>query len=333
MAFRQYTSCVGPSNYVDLSGTAIGFRNIFILVSSGAFAVWFIAVILGGAPAITAAIVLFTLVVTYLTWWLEGRLICLGGETCLIGVVTGAGPSNPMEKAGDNDFTMNVLLAPGPTNYNAATAEYWKPPQGHLVAEQQAILDIGRGYVQDADHKKYVTSLHCEFEGDGIYRMRLWAIVILALLVASLFLPPFLSGLAIILAIIAILAGLGDVLVPPGAPGAGDPTDIDPMLGTLHRGDIVVVKGEWIYDSLHHGWNEIHPVRACMVIGKMELSNDEELPWPPEFSAAEIELTIKRACAALSDADGAVEDGSQDDPQNGWVIHPLIDGCRPAIIT
>jgi hypothetical protein len=41
-------------------------------------------------------------------------------------------------------------------------------PQGHLVAENDAILGIGRGDVQGgADHQKYVTALHCEFEGDG----------------------------------------------------------------------------------------------------------------------------------------------------------------------
>ena len=52
MAFKEYTSCVKPSDYIDLSGTAIGFRNIGILFSSGMFAAWFASVILGGPAAI-----------------------------------------------------------------------------------------------------------------------------------------------------------------------------------------------------------------------------------------------------------------------------------------
>jgi hypothetical protein len=38
---------------------------------------------------------------------------------------------------------------------------------------------------------------------------------------------------------------------------------------------VVVVKGVWIYDSLHDGWNEIHAVQACQIIGRLE----EDLGW------------------------------------------------------
>ena len=132
MAFKQYTSCVQPGDYIDLSGTAIGFRNIGILFSSGMFAAWFASVILGGPAAIVVAIALFTEIVLYLHWWLHGRLICLGGEQCYIGVVAGAGPAQPVEKAGDNDYSMNVLIAPGPTNYVEDKTVYWNtPPRGH----------------------------------------------------------------------------------------------------------------------------------------------------------------------------------------------------------
>src|SRR5215207_4255365 len=119
LPFKEYTDCVKPSNYVDLSFTAIGFRNIIVLLLSGGFLAWIGAVFLGGPALILGAIALFTSIVIYLHWWLNGRLICLGGEKCMIGVVTGAGPADPIEKGGDNDFSMNVLLAPGPTNYVA----------------------------------------------------------------------------------------------------------------------------------------------------------------------------------------------------------------------
>lgn len=31
--------------------------------------------------------------------------------------------------------------------------------------------------------------------------------------------------------------------------------------------DILVVKGSWVYDSAHEGWNEIHPIKHCQTIG------------------------------------------------------------------
>jgi hypothetical protein len=37
---------------------------------------------------------------------------------------------------------------------------------------------------------------------------------------------------------------------------------------------MVVVKGKWVYDSLHYGWNEIHPVRACQIIPDIHTPTD-----------------------------------------------------------
>ncbi|MEP7347866.1 MAG: hypothetical protein ABI877_21525, partial [Gemmatimonadaceae bacterium] len=113
MAVKRFTSCETPSNYTDLSFTAIGFRNIFILLLSGGFVAWILVVIVGG-PAILYAISLFLSAVIYLDWWLHGRLICLGLDQCIVGIIADLGPANPVEKGGDNDFSMNLLLAPGP---------------------------------------------------------------------------------------------------------------------------------------------------------------------------------------------------------------------------
>ena len=348
MAAKQYTECVQPDDYVDLSGTAVGFRNILILLLSGLFTAWLIAMFVGGPPFLIGAIALFTTIVIYLTWWLHGRLICLGRE-CLVGVVTGAGPSDPAEKAGDNDFTMNVLLAPGPTKFTEDKHVYWETePQGHLVAENDAILGIGRGYVQGgADHQKYVTALHCEFEGDGIHKLRQWAIAILGVLVLALAFDllgvPILKGLLIILAIILSLFAGSDWITPPAAPGAGDPRDVDPSLGEMRSGDIVIVKGVWIYDSLHHGWNEIHPVLDCEIIGHMELGDtgaaaSPATPWPPDLGGIgldtkdKVDAAVPRWCKMLDEKDETQDGGGQDAQEHDWVIHPTVDGCRPPII-
>ena len=130
MAAKQYTECVQPDDYVDLSGTAVGFRNILILLLSGLFTAWLIAIFVGGPPYLIGAIALFTTIVIYLTWWLHGRLICLGRE-CLVGVVTGAGPSDPAEKGGDNDFTMGLSFAA----MAVAAAGYLPPVYGALLQE------------------------------------------------------------------------------------------------------------------------------------------------------------------------------------------------------
>lgn len=346
MAFKEYTKCVKPGNFVNLSGTAIGFRNIIILALTGQFLAWLIYVFAGGPPGLIAAIALFFALIIYLTWWLDRRLICLGGEKCLIGVVTSAGPAVPLEKAGDNDFSMNVLLAPGPRKFTKPKTVYWNTePQGYLVKENDAVLAIGRGYVQGGeDHHKYVTAIHCEFEGDGITKLRIWAAAVLGVLVLALAFDllgvPFLKYLLILLAIILSLFAGSDRAGAPAGPGAGDPRDIDPSLGEIAKGHIVILKGEWVYDSLHHGWNEIHPVRDCQIIGTMELGdlNDPDTPealWPPDLCGIglddkdKVTMALYRWCAKLDECRETDTGGSRTDPRNDWVIHPLIDGCRP----
>jgi hypothetical protein len=341
MAYRQYTSCVSPGNFVDFGFNLVGMSQALLLVLTMGFIVFFLASLLGGPTAIWIAIALDAAFIVYFIWWLYGRLICLGGEKCLIGVITGLGPANPLSKGGDNDFSMNLLLAPGPTNYTFPNDFYWHSvPQGELVSQNPQILAIGRGYVQDEDHKTYIVGLHCEFEGDGIRHLLLLATIILALLIAALLLPQAAVFFAIMAAIFFLIALLrGWLLNPPGGPGAGTPTDIDPSLGELAKGHIVVVKGDWVYDSLHPGWNEIHAVHNCQKCGKINLPtnlNDPTIPqtpWPIGLqSALEVEAALKKWCSAMDDADGAEQGGSRDQPQNDWVIHPVIDGCNPVVI-
>jgi len=98
------------------------------------------------------------------------------------------------------------------------------------------------------------------------------------------------------------------------------------------------VQGEWIYDSGHTGWNEIHPVRACQVIGHL----DKGQTWSDfEFTdlstntvfkldtAVNVETFRSFWCGALAGANGAEGGGNRSDPANGWGLHPLVDGCKP----
>ena len=341
MAYRQYTSCVSPGAFIDLGFNLVGYSQILLLLIVNGAAAFFLQSLLGGPAGIWAGIAAASFFVMYFTWWLHGRLICLGPDQCLIGVITSLGPSNPLDKGGDNDFTMNLLLAPGPTNFSFPNADYWNSaPQGYIPAPNSQILGIGRGYISDDDHKPYEVGIHCEFEGDGIFTLWLESMAILAALILALIFPQA-AAILIILAIFLFLAGLLGkwLLPPPGAPGAGNPIDVDPSLGTLSKGDVVVVKGDWVYDSLHPGWNEIHAVHDCQIIGHMDLPDNlndgtiRQTPWLPGLGDfIDLEGILAIWCQGIIEAGTIEAAGSRNDPQNQWVIHPVVDGCNPVVI-
>jgi hypothetical protein len=113
MAYRQYTSCVKPDEYVDAGFTYFGVvGGITTLVTFIYFAVTAGVVVGLEYAAVVALIDLISL----LYWWLNGRLICLGGERCVIGVNMGPPTVQPEKKGGDDDASINVVLAPSPVN-------------------------------------------------------------------------------------------------------------------------------------------------------------------------------------------------------------------------
>jgi hypothetical protein len=338
MAFQQYTQCVEPGSFIDLSpeswvGKLFIVQGALVLLGVVGLAIAAALTPMSSKPAILLAIVLVLEIIAFLTWWLEGRLICLNEaerNCAIIGRVTSASLSDAF-KGGDDDFTMNLLLAPG---------------QDHLLAINPKIINIGRGYTTK---EKYLTQLHCEFEGDGIYQIREYMYVILALLTLAFYLPWPLDLIVSALAfLIGLFGAIKDFRSPANAPNPGNPLDVDENLGTLNGGDLVVVKGEWIYDSLHAGWHEIHPVRHCEIILEAHdifVPEGETLDWPHyrvfnpatgvavDFtSASSVESYRQVWCGLIRDGENAEEGGSRDDPKNGWEIHPLVDGCKPPII-
>jgi hypothetical protein len=347
MAHRQFTSCVRPIFYID-------FLNPLGVVAGSAY-LWFGALIAGivagliyafNVVAIPILIGLVLLVIAFLTWWLHGRLICLGGVRCAIGAVRSVGDPQPTSKGGDDDATLNVYLAPGPTNLKSDKEVYWNTLQGELLKEQSQVLQIGRGYVREGKNLKYVQSLHCEFEGSGIRNVLIWANVILALLVAALLVmtlvpPPVGPILGLILRILAAVLSVGALGIQFFGPlNPGDPTDVNPDLNksVLVPGALVVVKGDWIYDSLHQGWNEIHAVHACQIISEVRLNEDGS--WPADIGGGKgldtpekVKALVDEWCLAVDQADEAEEGGSRDNPEHDWVVHPYVDGCSTVIIT
>jgi hypothetical protein len=365
VAFRQYTSCIKTSNFDDTfagnSGLIVtAIVGVLYLLSLVAAGFWHPAFIL-------AAIAAVTYLILYLEWWLYGRLICLSEEDkCVIGVALGKPGVKAATKGGDNDASFNVALAPSPVDLNAdkdpnsddafstrlpaPKEHYWENAadptignklQGKIVEPNAVVHAIGRGYVSDLGHVRYLKAIHCEFEGSGIKNLLEWAYATLVVLLAIAALSAF-PGVTIILILLSLLLsliGVGAGLL--GGFDPGDPQDVLGNMGAIENTDIVIVKGNWVYDSLHDGWNEIHAIHACQVIGSMP----DGKTWPAEIATPEgftdtlgldtpekVERAIGVWCLSLRQAEVAEEGGNRNDPQNNWVLHPLVDGCSRDII-
>lgn len=337
MAYRQYTSCVKRENFYSIYTGYGPIVAMLVLLSST------LIIALVSYWAIPICIVLIAALIVFCIWWLYGRLICLGGERCAIGVVNWyktPGPIRGFEKAGDDDRNLNIVLAPTPLNLGPDYAsqemgeisDYTETLQGELIKKQDIIGDR----YEVSKHRRH---LHCEFEGSGIRNLLASLSVLLATLILALFVGPVFYWLLVLLAI--FFAGFTFMIFDTSLnPGEFD--DVNPELtGEIKNGVIVVIKGAWIYDSLHKGHNEFHPVKACQIIGKivnMDAFRDWE--WPatdpesPDLSTPEsTQAAIDLWCNGIKQAEEAEEGGSRDNPVNDWTIHPLIDGCEmPPVI-
>lgn len=342
MSYKQYTQCVQPVNHqASPIPQAVGyalFATMMNLVVT-AMATGGLSLLAGG---ITALLAIVAGLISFAHWWLYGRLVCLDGERCAIGMVVSVEP--PWEKSGfermDSDYSFNLLLPPHTIGSDYATISA-DGLLGELIKEQGATKNVGLGFVGyqsrscDTDPKTEV--LHCEFEGAGMYIFYQWLKVLLGLLTAAAvaswlcYVPvigwiacAIATGLAIV-ALIGIFTSIGHAMND-----AASPSDVNPDLGgslstngcTGRGADLLVVSGEWIYDSLHDGWNEIHPVRHAQKIS----NTGWEGTWPFDARRAR-----DRWCDAIDDSRDPVTRGNQKKPENRWQLHPLIDGCAPEI--
>ena len=170
---------------------------------------------------------------------------------------------------------------------------------------------------------------------------------------ASLRAPAFATAAAVVCAIpvvgwiaCAILAAIAVVITIAGffngLSATAKPSVFDPKTGktlsTLENlQDILFVKGDWIFDTAHEGWNEIHPIRDCVIIAEEKMTVGG--PWPTNIgdnlgldTDANVKITLGRWCRMLDDARDAEEDGSRDDPANDWILHPSVDSCQDIVI-
>jgi hypothetical protein len=379
MAYRQYTHCVQPADYVDpLPRTDNAFEVIGAIVD-GALGGWLPDAILG------------------CDYLLGGKLVCLGGDECAIGHITHFEPpsAKSFPQNLDNDFSLNILLAPQGLGDFASESDNRKDwtnatsaPQGQVLAMQPGMpiphedeVDVTDDYnfvlhpvdsqrffgyysiypdnhylaydpsqspfqVPGSDGSPFATpALHLEAEGDRVCKV---CAVISALTggsvgqaicsatvfgipvgsfichIVGIALTPFLPLLAAAVGIAWASARDGNVDDPRVGDGGGE----------LHFGDLVVAQGRWVYDAGHKGWNELHPLKTIQRI-------DES-----SYDDANIVDLRQRWCGSLANVPPFTPPGDpppagmtsgqavtwtgQCQPQNQWVLHPDLDGCRGA---
>jgi hypothetical protein len=207
--------------------------------------------------------------------------------------------------------------------------------------------------------------LHCEFEGGGVIDLLHAAEAALAFATAAAIacaIPvvgwvvcAILSAVALIITLVGIFAALND---------KGKPSVYDPATGqtssALHPGqDILFVKGTWVFDTAHEGWNEIHPIKECQLVAKARYEEADVVDWdnaiasymvaqgrwqwdptdPASLKPLKLDGPPKGVdwtnwvqswCDHVATISTPLTVDNQGRPEHKWQIHPAIDGCRPA---
>jgi hypothetical protein len=149
--------------------------------------------------------------------------------------------------------------------------------------------------------------------------------------VCNLGVIAWLACLIAALILAAITAGLGALA---GLADNSAESVVQNQVGTLTPGvDILLISGTWVWDGWHipQGWNELHPVLFAEKITHGMLASDLEkgTPWAsfPQFSADSLDNSLTEMCGLVATAQDPNTQTEQQLPQNGWLLHPLLDGC------
>ena len=211
---------------------------------------------------------------------------------------------------------------------------------------------------------KFQSYLHAEFEGGGVQKLYDAAQAALAFAVAAAVvcaIPVFgwiacaiLAAIAVIITFAGLLNGLSD----KAKPSVFDPAT-GKTLNTLETmQDILFVKGDWVYDTAHEGWNEIHPIKDCRLVAKAVRTSSDVVDWDQAIAPYMVvtgqwglDLTdparpkpvkksgppknedwkgwVKMWCDSVAIASSPLTVVAQGRPEHQWETHPEVDGCQP----
>ena len=219
----------------------------------------------------------------------------------------------------------------------------WQPTAG------QTTNDYGTIWRYDGPLPA-VGALEVEFEGAGVwnlYQVLLTASPAAAGLAAACSLGWLTWLVCLIVALIfaAVVTAVGAFM---GYTDNSAENDVNNQVGALTPGDVLQVSGRWVWDGGHipNGWNELHPVLFAQKLKLIDASgichdsiSQSEMassnPWAnyPKFSPANLYNTLTELCGMVSTAQDPNTQVQQQLPQNGWKIHPLVDGCTAPVTT
>lgn len=277
-----------------------------------------------------------------------GKLICIQDDACTIGrimelIPVGADKSG-FEKM-DDDFTMNILPSPHSPVELVTEMTATDPFQGPYLVEQPASANHGLGFAgesvkfRDIDHDTEV--FHVEVKGCRVHDVCavLKALSFGAPVVGAICSIPLIGWLAcaiaalIWLAITAAAVGIAWAATHVGDindvydPAAGELTAANPNTG--EGGDVILVRGDWVYDAGHApAWNEIQPIRHVQKLTDVIEPRFRDMAKADSALVAAFKKEVLDPwCYRVSEGtDPGVKD-AQNEPENKWLIHPLIDGC------
>jgi hypothetical protein len=178
--------------------------------------------------------------------------------------------------------------------------------------------------------KKFkVPVLHCEFEGAAAADM-------LAVIEAFSFggkwckKNPLFGFFCVVLQTIMSPVILAAVMAAWATAKDGSTDDAIQGGGTITNKDRVIVRGRWVFDGAHGGYNEIHATRAVQKI--YNVPNDNigfgkfHKDWCDRMS--EIPRVVSPG-VTLQSPEAQKTQENQQEPENQWTLHPELDGCVP----
>jgi len=343
----QYFKCVRKDDFKALTSV------IALGLLSGALVIIdiVVAVIAGAAiPGLgIVAGVLFIAAIFELCAFLHGgKLICIQDNACTIGRIMEIIPVG-QDKSGfeklDDDFTINTLPSPHSPVELLPEITTTDPNQGPFLVGQPPSNDLGLGFagvsVKFTGIPHDTEVFHVEVKGCRVHDVCavLKAMSFGAPVVGFICSIPLIGWLAcIIVAAIWLAITAAAVAIAWAAAHVGDINDVyDPAAGELTAadpetgagGDVILVLGDWAYDAGHSGWNEIHPIRH---VQKLTGVVDPRFRGMGKADAALVGAfkteVLDVWCARVGEASHPLVVAAQQDPENGWHIHPSIDGCE-----
>lgn len=277
-----------------------------------------------------------------------GKLICIEDDACTIGrimelIPVGADKSGFEEM--DDDFTFNILPSPHSPTELLSEMAMSDPHQAPFMVAQPPSTDLGLGFAgvsvkfENIPHDTEV--FHVEVKGCRVHDVCavLKVMSFGAPIVAAICSIPLIGWVvcliaaAIWLAITAAAVAIAWAATHNGDindvydPAAGELTAADPATG--EGGDVVLVRGDWVYDAGHSGWNEIHPIRHVQkltpnVDGRFRGMGKADPALVDEFKTEVLDVW----CFHVGESSDPLVITAQKEPENQWHIHPLIDGCE-----